>query len=56
MSYFDDNTKTVTIIRGGVLKDLTFPEVMRPFYMRYSISKVDNPDGAQKKAYKAWIR
>ncbi|MCH2225070.1 MAG: PDZ domain-containing protein [Crocinitomicaceae bacterium] len=56
LSYFDDNTKTVTIIRGGVLKDLTFPEVMRPFYMRYSISKVDNPDGAQKKAYKAWIR
>ena len=54
LSYFDNDTKTVTVNRAGLLKKLTFPEVDRNFYMEYSIVRIETPSGIQKKAYSAW--
>ena len=54
LNYFDDDTKTVTLLRNGVFKEVTFPEVMRNFYMKYWISKMAKPDKHQYTAFEAW--
>jgi predicted metalloprotease with PDZ domain len=54
LSYFDDTTKTVTVLRNGVYKEISFPEVMRNFYMKYTISKLKEPDKYQFAAFEAW--
>jgi predicted metalloprotease with PDZ domain len=54
LSYFDDTTKTVTVLRNGVYKEISFPEVMRNFYMKYTISKLKDPDKNQFTAFEAW--
>jgi predicted metalloprotease with PDZ domain len=56
LSYFDNESKTVTVNRSGVLKKLTFPEVNRNFYMEYSVAKIKTPSGIQKNAYSAWCK
>ena len=43
LQYFDDEPKTVTVMRSGVLKKVLFPEVNRNFYMKYSVSKINAP-------------
>ena len=54
LNYFDDDTKTVTLLRNGEYKEITFPEVMRNFYMRYWIQKMKDPDKFQFTAFEAW--
>lgn len=54
LSYFDDDIKTVTVDRKGEIKQITFPEVSRSFYMKYSVQPVEEPNKHQAKAYKAW--
>lgn len=54
LSYFDDNAKTVTVLRDGRLMNFTFPEVNRNFYMNYSIGKVKAPDKDQRNAFDSW--
>ncbi|MDX2362605.1 MAG: PDZ domain-containing protein [Crocinitomicaceae bacterium] len=54
LEYFDNDLKTVTVIRGGVLREFTFPEVMRNFYNTYSIKKIDNPTHLQKGSLNIW--
>ena len=54
LKYFDDDTKTVTVNRGGNLIELTFPEINRNFYMKYSIEAVQKRNSHQEKAFKAW--
>ncbi|HIP31315.1 MAG TPA: M61 family peptidase [Crocinitomicaceae bacterium] len=54
LNYFDDDTKTVTVLREGRMISLTFPEVNRNFYMTYSISKIDKPTRDQNNAYNSW--
>jgi len=54
LNYFDDDTKTVTVLRNGTYKEVTFPEVMRNFYMRYWITKMSKPDKHQFTAFEAW--
>lgn len=56
LNYFDDQPKTLTVIRAGRLTELTFPEVNRHFYSEYSIHMVKEPNQHQKKAFDAWIR
>lgn len=55
LNYFDDDTKTVTVIRSGRQLEFTFPEVNRHFFMTYSVRRVEDPNGPQKRGYKAWI-
>ena len=54
LSYFDDDAKTVTILRGGKLMNLTFPEVNRNFYNIYWVAKMKKPTNDQKKAFESW--
>lgn len=54
LSYFDDDQKELTILRSGLLETVTIPEVNRNFYMKYEVKPVENPNGPQQKAYKAW--
>lgn len=56
LSYFDNDSKTVTVNRSGVLKKLTFPEVNRNFYMEYSVEKRENPSSDQKNAFLKWCK
>jgi predicted metalloprotease with PDZ domain len=54
LNYFDDDTKTVTFLRNGEYREITFPEVMRNFYMKYTIRKMEKPDKQQFTAFEAW--
>ena len=56
LSYFDDDAKTVTVLRDGKLMNFTFPEVNRNFYMTYSVGKLKDLSNDQKKAYENWKR
>ena len=56
LSYFDDDVKTVTVLREGKLMNFTFPEVMRNFYMTYSIGENDQITKEQKRMRLAWKR
>lgn len=54
LQYFEDDTKTLTVMRSGSLLELTLPEVNRNFYMKYSIKRVEKPNSVQSRAYEAW--
>lgn len=54
LSYFDDDTKTITVDRKGRLIEITFPEVNRNFYNTYSAKKLENPNNFQTRAYEHW--
>lgn len=56
LKYFDDDTKVLTIRRAGALLEIVLPEVSRTFYSQYSLKKIDNPNGLQEKALKAWMK
>lgn len=55
LEYFDDDIKTLTVIRGNRLQELILPEVNRNFYSEYGIELVKDMNNAQKKAFEAWI-
>lgn len=54
MRYFEDDTKTLSVLRSGTLLEITLPEVNRNFYMKYSINKLKEPNSNQLRAYEAW--
>ena len=54
LTYFDDQQKTVTVIRAGQLHQFTFPEVQRHFYLEYGIQKMNTLNTAQQKAFELW--
>ncbi len=56
LQYFDDDAKTVTVLRGGQLLNFTFPEVNRNFYMTYSISENDQATKEQKRTRLYWMK
>ncbi len=56
LNYFDDDVKTVTVLRGGKLMNFTFPEVMRNFYMTYSIIENDQAIKEQKRTRLYWMK
>jgi predicted metalloprotease with PDZ domain len=56
LEYVDDREKHLTVIRAGKLLELSLPEVQRNFYLEYSVLPVENPNGAQKKAFEHWSR
>jgi predicted metalloprotease with PDZ domain len=56
LSYFDDDAKTITVMRKQRLYHLTFPEVNRNFFLEYSISRLENPTHAQKRGFEYWSR
>lgn len=56
LQYADDQTKTLTVSRGGRLVELVLPEVQRNFYLEYGLRQVENPTAAQKKALEHWSK
>jgi len=56
LEYVDDRTKVITVIRAGKLVELSLPEVQRNFYSDYMLRPVENPTGAQKKAFEHWSK
>lgn len=54
LTFFDDEPKTVTLVRAGRMATFELPEVNRNFYMKYSVSVQENPNGPQQKIFKAW--
>jgi predicted metalloprotease with PDZ domain len=56
LEYVDDRSKQLTVIRAGKLIELELPEVQRNFYSDYSLRPVENPTGAQKKAFEHWSK
>lgn len=54
LSYFKDDQKTITVNRNGKLLELMFPEVMRNFYMTYSVAKIDRPTKDQQRTFDNW--
>jgi predicted metalloprotease with PDZ domain len=54
LTYFENETKELTIIRSGKLVELTLPEVNRHFYMEYKVGKMASPNNLQIKAFEAW--
>lgn len=54
LQYFDDEQKSITVFRKGVMVDFVLPEVNRFFYNKYQIVPVKEPNGPQKKGMKAW--
>ena len=56
LNYFDLDSKVITVSRKGQLIALSLPEVDRNFYMEYSVSKIENPNINQRKAFDFWIK
>ena len=54
LCYFKDDEKIVTVIRNGQVLQLMFPEVMRNFYMTYSVGKIDKPTKIQQRTFDNW--
>ena len=55
LTYFNDDTKEFTIVRRGCIQTLILPEVNRFFYNNYHVQQMQNPNGLQKNALKAWM-
>ncbi len=56
LNYFDDDQKTLQIIRNGRLMEVTFPEVQRNFYAIYQLKRVPEPHIQQRKLFNAWMK
>ena len=56
LAYFEEDTKTLTVDRKGVLHELTLPEVNRNFYMKYNVVKAKDPNSIQKRAFEHWSK
>ena len=56
LEYLDDSQKVFTIIRAGKVIELIVPEVQRNFYLDYGLRLMENPNGAQKKAFEHWSK
>lgn len=56
LEHFDDDLKTVSVMRRGKLVEITFPIAVRNFYLDYSVKKAENPNHSQKRAFERWMR
>ena len=56
LNYFDDDQKSVTVLRNGKLMSFIFPEVMRNFYMTYSIIENEKKIKLQHRTRLAWSK
>lgn len=56
LNYFAEDTKTLTVNRGGVMIDVTLPEVNRNFYMSYGVVKTSDPNSHQIRAFEHWSK
>ncbi len=56
LNHFDDDIKTLTVLRRGKMIDVIMPTAVRNFYLDYSVKKIENPNQHQKKAFERWIR
>ncbi len=56
LEHFDDELKTLSVMRRGKLVEVTFPVTVRNFYLDYSVKKTENPNHAQKRAFERWIK
>ena len=54
LTYFDSDSKRLTVNRSGKLIELLLPEVNRNFYSEYTISPLKELTHQQKKAFEAW--
>ncbi|MCE3294749.1 MAG: hypothetical protein K0R65_463 [Crocinitomicaceae bacterium] len=56
LEHFDDDLKTLSIMRRGKLVEVTFPIAVRNFYLDYSVKKTENPNHSQKRAFERWVK
>lgn len=56
LEHFDDDLKTVSVMRRGKLVEITFPIAVRNFYLDYSVTKIENPNHGQKRAFERWVK
>jgi predicted metalloprotease with PDZ domain len=55
LNYFDENVKTITVVRSGKLIHCQLPEVNRFFYSDYSVSLNESANNLQKRALQTWM-
>jgi predicted metalloprotease with PDZ domain len=56
LRYFDEDVKTVSVLRKGQLIEVTFPEVNRNFYSEYAIREVEERDPSQQRGFACWMK
>lgn len=59
LSFFDDESKVVTIVRAGKIMELVLPEIQRFFYLEYGIAfmpKNEELSALQLKAFEEWSK
>ncbi|MDX1652020.1 MAG: hypothetical protein R3277_05985 [Brumimicrobium sp.] len=52
--FFMLDDKNITVNRKGVIHSFILPQTNRPFYQRYWLSKIKNPDKNQINAFDGW--
>ena len=56
LEHFDDEIKTVSVMRRGRLLEISFPVTVRNFYLDYTVKKAENPNQQQKRAFERWVK
>jgi predicted metalloprotease with PDZ domain len=56
LRYFDEDVKTVSVLRKGQIMEVTFPEVNRNFYSEYAIREVEERDPSQQRGFACWVK
>jgi predicted metalloprotease with PDZ domain len=54
VDYFMEDEKTITLKRNGQIKTFIVPQTNRPYYQRYHIEVVENPDKNQLNGFDGW--
>ncbi len=56
LNYFDDQAKTIQIIRNGQLKEMMMPEVVRSFYSKFEVKRSIELSLDQRQLLNAWVK
>lgn len=56
LNYFDNDIKTLTVLRRGRILELSLPEVNRYFYLEYGIQELEKPSIGQRQAFESWSK
>ncbi len=55
-NYFENELKSISVLRMGRLITFSIPQMDRPFYQKYWVTVVDQSDKSQQNALKAWMK
>lgn len=56
LRHHDEDTKVLTVLRKGEMKELILPVLNRTFYNQYSIKKMEKPYKLQTNAFDMWSK